>query len=73
VPINSMRALVQVLPAAPSLLDVDGPLEVAVVAVPAPAVLTVLKQLLSARATSEVATRRLREAIESRSVGARSR
>ncbi len=44
VPVNSRAEIVQGLPALPSLLDVDGPLDLAVVAVPAPAVLPVLKE-----------------------------
>ena len=47
VPVNSAHAVIQGLPAASSLLDVDGPLDVAVVAVPAPAVLTVLEQCVT--------------------------
>jgi acetyl coenzyme A synthetase (ADP forming)-like protein len=47
VPVNAARSSVQGLPAARSLLDVDGPIDVAVVAVPAPAVLPVLKQCVT--------------------------
>jgi acetyl coenzyme A synthetase (ADP forming)-like protein len=44
VAVNTGRALVQGLPAVPSILDVDGPIDLAVVAVPAAAVLPVLEQ-----------------------------
>jgi len=47
VPVNSRAGIVQGLPAFPSLLDVDGPLDLAVVAVPAPAVLPVLKECVA--------------------------
>jgi acetate---CoA ligase (ADP-forming) len=47
VPINSARTIVQGLPAVPSLLDVDGPVELAVVAVPAAGVLPVLEQCVT--------------------------
>jgi acetyl coenzyme A synthetase (ADP forming)-like protein len=44
VPVNPSRAVVQGLPAVASILDVDGPLDLAVLAIPAPAVLSALKQ-----------------------------
>jgi acetyltransferase len=44
VPVNARAERVQGLPAAPSLLAVDGPVDLAVVAVPAPAVLPALKE-----------------------------
>ena len=47
VPVNAARSSVQGLRAARSLLDVDGPIDVAVVAIPAPAVLPVLKQCVT--------------------------
>jgi acetyltransferase len=47
VPVNAARAVVQGLPAVPSLLDVDGPVDLAVIAVPAPGVLAVLKQCVT--------------------------
>jgi acetyl coenzyme A synthetase (ADP forming)-like protein len=47
VPVNSARSTVQGLPAVPSLLDIEGSIDVAVVAVPAPAVLAVLKQCVT--------------------------
>ena len=47
VPINSTRSTVQGLPALPSVLDVEGPLDVVVVAVPADCVLPVLEQCVT--------------------------
>ena len=47
VPVNRRRTVVQGLPAVGSLLDVDGPLDLAVVAVPAPDVLPVLEQCVA--------------------------
>lgn len=47
VAVNAGRALVQGLPAVPSILDVEEPVDLAVVAVPAPAVLPVLQQCAS--------------------------
>jgi acetyltransferase len=47
VPVNASRAVVQGLPAVASILDVDGPVDLAVIAVPAPAVLGVLKQCVT--------------------------
>jgi len=47
VPVNTAQSRVQGLAAVPSLLDVDGPIDVAVVAVPAAAVLSVLKQCVT--------------------------
>ncbi len=44
VPINAQAETVQGLPAARSLLEVDGPVDLAVVAIPAPAVLAALKE-----------------------------
>ena len=44
VPINARAETVQGLPAAPSLLAVEGPVDLAVIAVPAPAVLPTLKE-----------------------------
>ncbi len=44
VPVNAAADIVQGLAAAPSLLAVDGPIDLAVVAVPAPAVLPTLKE-----------------------------
>jgi acetate---CoA ligase (ADP-forming) len=44
VPVNASADTVQGLAAVPSLLAVDGPIDLAVVAVPAPAVLTTLKE-----------------------------
>jgi acetyltransferase len=44
IPINAQAEVVQGLPAARSLLDVEGPVDLAVVAVPAPAVLPALKE-----------------------------
>jgi acetyl coenzyme A synthetase (ADP forming)-like protein len=44
VPVNSARPMVQGLPAVASILDVSEPIDLAVVAVPAPAVLSTLKQ-----------------------------
>ena len=44
VPVNTARAVVQGLPAARSILDVDGPVDLAVIAVPAASVLPVLEQ-----------------------------
>ena len=44
VAVNASRAVVQGLPAVPSILDVAGAVDLAVVAVPAPAVLPVLEQ-----------------------------
>jgi acetyltransferase len=43
VPVNASATAVQGLPAAPSLLAVDGPIDLAVIAVPAPAVLAALQ------------------------------
>jgi acetyl coenzyme A synthetase (ADP forming)-like protein len=47
VPINPSAASVQGLPAAPSLLAVDEPVDLAVIAVPAPAVLPALKECVA--------------------------
>jgi acetyltransferase len=47
VPVNRARTVVQGLPAAPSLLDVAEPIDVAVVTVPAPEVLAVLGQCVA--------------------------
>jgi acetyltransferase len=47
VPVNARADTVQGLPAVPSLLDVEGPIDLAVVAVPAPQVLGVLKECAS--------------------------
>lgn len=44
VPVNARADRVQGLPAAPSLLAVDGPIDLAVVTVPAPDVLSALKE-----------------------------
>jgi acetyltransferase len=46
--INTSRSIVQGLPAVPSILDAREPIDLAVVAVPAPAVLPVLKQCVTA-------------------------
>ena len=45
--VNATRAVVQGLPAVPSILDVAEPIDLAVVAVPAPAVLDALKQCVT--------------------------
>lgn len=47
VAVNAARPVVQGLPAVPSILDVEGALDLAVVAVPAPAVLPVLEQCVT--------------------------
>ena len=47
VPVNPRADTVQGLPAFPSLLAVDGPLDLAVIAVPAPAVLPALKECVA--------------------------
>ncbi|HEX9818421.1 MAG TPA: acetate--CoA ligase family protein [Methylomirabilota bacterium] len=47
VAVNAARPVVQGLPAVPSILDVEGPIDLAVVAVPAPAVLPVLRQCVT--------------------------
>jgi acetyl coenzyme A synthetase (ADP forming)-like protein len=47
VPVNSRRAVVQGLPAVASILDTPGPIDLAVLAVPAPAVLPALKQCVA--------------------------
>jgi acetyltransferase len=44
IPINARGGIVQGFPAATSIKDVDGPIDLAVVAVPAPAVMTVLQE-----------------------------
>jgi len=44
IPVNRCAGTVQGLPAASSLLDVDGPVELAVIAVPAPDVLAALEE-----------------------------
>jgi acetyltransferase len=44
VPVNPRADVVQGLPASPSLLAVDGPVDLAVIAVPAPAVLSSLEE-----------------------------
>src|SRR5439155_21354623 len=44
VPVNPHADVVQGLPAVPSLLAVDGPVDVAVITVPAPGVLPALKE-----------------------------
>jgi acyl-CoA synthetase (NDP forming) len=44
VAVNAARAVVQGQPAVPSLLDADGPIDLAVIAVPAAGVLRVLEQ-----------------------------
>jgi acetyltransferase len=46
-PVNTARPLVQGLPAAPSILEVEGPIDLAVIAVPAPAVLPALEQCVA--------------------------
>lgn len=47
IPVNARAATVQGLAAAPSLLEVDGPVDLAVVAVPPDAVLTALEQCVA--------------------------
>ncbi|MBI3079319.1 MAG: CoA-binding protein, partial [Deltaproteobacteria bacterium] len=47
IPVNSRGDVVQELAAVPSLLDVEGPVELAVIAVPAPVVLPVLKECVA--------------------------
>lgn len=47
IPVNLRGGIVQGLAAVPSLLDVDGAVDVAVLAVPAPAVLPVLKECVA--------------------------
>ena len=47
VPVNSRRPLVQGLPAVASIREAPGPVDMAVVAVPAPAVLAVLKDCVA--------------------------
>jgi acetyltransferase len=47
VAVNARRPVVQGLPAVPSILDVADPIDLAVVAVPAPAVLSTLKQCVT--------------------------
>jgi acetate---CoA ligase (ADP-forming) len=47
VAINTARPVVQGLPAVPSILDVREPIDLAVIAVPAPAVLDTLKQCVT--------------------------
>jgi acetyltransferase len=47
VPVNARRPVVQGLPAVASLRDADGPVDVAVVTVPAPAVLPALKDCVA--------------------------
>jgi acetyl coenzyme A synthetase (ADP forming)-like protein len=47
VPVNPGASTVQGLPAVPSLLAVDGPIDLAVIAVPAPTVLPVLKDCVA--------------------------
>jgi acetyltransferase len=47
VAINTARPIVQGLPAVPSILDVTEPIDLAVIAVPAPAVLDTLKQCVT--------------------------
>jgi acetyl coenzyme A synthetase (ADP forming)-like protein len=47
IPVNARAGLVQGLPAAPSLLAVDGAVDLAVVTVPAPAVLPALKECVT--------------------------
>jgi acetyl coenzyme A synthetase (ADP forming)-like protein len=47
VAVNARCAVVQGLPAVPSVLDIEGPIDLAVVAVPAPAVLPVLEQCVT--------------------------
>ncbi len=46
-PINRLAGTVQGLPAYPSVLDVDGSVDLAVITVPAPAVLAALKQCVT--------------------------
>jgi acetyl coenzyme A synthetase (ADP forming)-like protein len=47
IPVNTRAETVQGLPAVPSLLDVEGAVDLAVITVPAPAVLPVLKECVS--------------------------
>ena len=46
-PVNPRADVVQGLPATPSLLAIDGPVDLAVIAVPAPAVLPALKECVA--------------------------
>jgi acetyl coenzyme A synthetase (ADP forming)-like protein len=46
-PVNPKASIVQGLPAVPSLLDVDDPVDLAVIATPAPAVLPALKDCVA--------------------------
>src|SRR5215831_6982398 len=48
VPVNASRATVQGLPSVRSILDAPDPIDVAVIAVPAPSVLGVLKECVTA-------------------------
>jgi acetyltransferase len=54
VAVNANRSVVQGLPAVPSILDAAGPIDLAVVAVPAPAVLSTLKQCVTAGVAAAV-------------------
>jgi acyl-CoA synthetase (NDP forming) len=54
VAVNPTRALVQGLPAAASILDVADPIDLAVIAVPAPAVLDALKQCVTRQVPAAV-------------------
>ena len=51
-PVNPRRAVVQGIPAYPTVLDVPGPIDTAVIAVPSDAVLGVLAQVVQAGARS---------------------
>jgi acyl-CoA synthetase (NDP forming) len=58
IPVNTRAEMVQGLTAVPSLLDVDGPVDLAVITVPAPAVLPVLKECVSKGVGGAVSSRR---------------
>jgi acyl-CoA synthetase (NDP forming) len=53
-PVNPRADVVQGLPATASLLAIDGPVDLAVIAVPAPAVLPALKDCVTSTATGRI-------------------